>query len=413
MFAGVVGRPSVERPSVERLDVGSLPDDHADDYRYVHVGSCYVNRRLRLARVWRVLWEQQSEFLGSEGKRQPGNGLAQRLPVGLLRLLRAGLASGRFVASRLGARRDELRVPANGEIALRRRSGAVKVLDLERGRVATVMTGAASSEKLRRRLALAREVERYPFAPSVQEVALERGWFAEEFLAGANPTAFQGCHQDFEAVYQPLLLQLVRAEPPRRVPRGQYVRSLVRDMLAPDALAWRLPGEGPGIVTRFVEALATELTTTTDQQAAVPLVLSHGDFFSGNVIRGPEGRAWAVDWAHLGRRSPLHDLYYVVMNHCVRVLPPEARRDRLRAIIVDFREALAREDPARFAELEPALTDTDAWRRLFYLECIHAPLQACDDPEDRYLRAMLQRIEWFEAYERALRPDGAGSGPGR
>jgi hypothetical protein len=69
---------------------------------------------------------------------------------------------------------------------------------------------------------------------------------------------------------------------------------------------------------------------------------------------------------------------------------------------------LRAEDPVRFGELDAALDARDDLRWLFYLECIHVPLEFCDDPNDRYVQAMVQRVAWFREFERTVRRPAVG-----
>ena len=373
---------------------------------FVDVGPCFVSVTMSPIRVWRVMWRQQLEFLGSEGKTISGaSAVDARLPAGFVRLVRSGLAVGRYVWRRSTGTGRRLSAPVAGEMAILRRSGAIKVLDLERELVSTVMTAEDGfAEKLARRVQLSRRVERYPFAPKVHEVALDQGWFSEDYFAGTHPRAFAGCGDDFDAVYLPLLVEFACTEPIEPVPMRTYVDGLVGDILAPDGLLARLTPERREDVTRFVGALE-RLLATGAQEAVVdmlPRTLSHGDYFSGNIVVGDDGSTRAIDWAHVGKRSPLYDLYYVVMNHCLKVLEPPARQARLARAIEAFRSDLEQRDPERFEQLDPALSDRPDLRWLFYLECVHVPLMVCDDPDDRYVRAMLQRIQWFRSYEDAV-----------
>lgn len=372
--------------------------------RFVKIGSYYVNGTLHPLEVWRLLWRQHVEFLGSEGKNASRleRGVEQ-LPSVLLRGVRAARAVGRFLRVRGSSDPAAvLELPFTGEIAILRRSGAVKVLDLQRGQVITLMSGAQASGKLRTRLDRARRIEAHPFAPRVVAADAERGWFAEEFIRGVHPTGFKGCHEGFEDVYLPLLTALARAESPEWRTLGTYAEELTAQILSADGLLPQMPGPERQRVTAFVSQVRSWLVTSSHAQDPVPLVLSHGDLFSGNVVMAPDGGPRAIDWAHLGRRSVLFDLYYVMMNHCVKVLAPDVGERRIQESADAFRRRLQEEDAARSEELAPGLRNSPEFRWLFYLECVLVPLVNSDDPTDRYLRAMLQRIDWFETHERAV-----------
>lgn len=367
---------------------------------FIPVGRFFVNSSLSLLHVWRLLW-QQREFFGDEGKdRREG---AAHAASGLMRFARAARWTLRFLrgrrASRSGGRSLEL--PVNGDIAIERRSGAVKVLDLSRERMVTVMAASRSGGKLRARVSQVRRVENYPFAPRIVEVALEQGWFAESYVRGTHPTGFRGCGDDFEEVYLPLLIALARAEPPHHERVGAITERLAAGVLAPDALLWRLEPPSRERVRAFVEDFRDRIGASPAAGDTLPLVLSHGDFFSGNVVITPDGSMQAIDWAHLGHRSPLYDLYYLAINHCGRALPTHELPARIDAMLQSFRQRLATLDAELFSALESSLDGRAELRWLFYLECISVPLEHCDDPGDRYIAAMLQRIEMFEALERS------------
>jgi hypothetical protein len=374
--------------------------------RFLQVGRAYVNARIGLPRVWRLLWAQQPEFLGSEGKNvHRAVGWIDRLPLPLRRGVRASTGTLRFALARVGRGRQAagaLDLPLDAEVALLRRSGAVKLLDTRRARVVTLMRSPGQERKLRERIDSARAASAYPFAPEVLEVAQDEGWFAEEFVRGTHPTAHRGCHEGFGEVYLPLLVAFARAEEPSLRSVGAYAAELAAEILAPDGLLARLPAPDRTLVTEFVRDHCRKLRDGPGGDVPLPLVMSHGDFYSGNLVATPEGRLRAIDWAHLGRRSPLFDLLFVVMNHCAKVLSAERLRERIAEVVEEYRARLAAEDPVRFAQLDPALSARDELRWLFYLEVVHVPLRFCDDPGDRYVSAMLGRVRSFHAFEAAI-----------
>lgn len=384
----------------------AAPSDAADadrgilSYRYLSIGSAFARADLPIATLIRRAWAQRHRFLGEEGKRMVRRSIWLRwAPDTVVDALSVTRMAARFLAARTGFRRGRtLTLPVRGDFALDRKSGAVKLLDVGASRVYTLMLNAHDADKLRGRIAYARGVEAHAFAPDVYDVELERGYFSEAYLSGTRPKNFRGCFDAFETSYLGLLVDFLRAEPPEMRRRADYAAELRHAVLGPEGLARRLPDDDFERVRRRVDASATVVEAAGD---SVPLVLSHGDFFSGNIVVSGDV-AHAIDWAHVGRRSPLHDLYYVTMNHCVRVLEPPALHERFREMLETLRDRLQREDPDRFGELAPWLVDEATGRHLFYLECIEVPLTRCARPDDRYIAAMLQRLDWFDAFEASL-----------
>ncbi|MDZ7708663.1 MAG: hypothetical protein U5J97_12375 [Trueperaceae bacterium] len=131
-------------------------------------------------------------------------------------------------------------------MAIERKSGAFKVLDLERERVYTLMSDPADARKLRERIGYSRSVERYSLrAPALHDVEPERGYFAETYLprdaAPWLPGLLRGVR---EQRCLGLLVDIEeRAETPQRSPLAEYVGALRHAILAPDGLARRLPAE--------------------------------------------------------------------------------------------------------------------------------------------------------------------------
>ena len=370
-------------------------------HEYLRVGNFYVHSGLSVLQLGRHLWQQADQFLGSEGKTPSArrDGFLGDSAVKVVRIVRqmAGylMAKGGIAG---GSRRDRLSLPVAGDLAIVRRSGAVKVLDLRNREVFTVVVDDGERAKLQERIDLGRSVAHLPFAPQVRQVDLQGGYFSEEFLSGSHPLDFAGCKDDFAQVYLPLLRGFITSFEPRWEDLRSYADGLRDDILAPDGLLQRMTPEERRKVSTFVERTHAEVAAGS---GSIPLVLSHGDYFSGNIVIDDTGYR-AIDWANMGFRSPLHDLYYLYLNHCCRVLDWHSVKRRAEAASAQLRTAVAETDSALLAELERFLTPSDALRRLFYLECVQVPLVRCSDPRDRYLASMLVRIGWFEEFERAM-----------
>ncbi|HEX7003941.1 MAG TPA: phosphotransferase [Trueperaceae bacterium] len=370
---------------------------------FVRVGNYYVNSALSVVDLGRYLWQQMDQFLGSEGKSRLHRNWEGVLPRTTVRAARVARQLASYLRARAGSHSDDrvLRLPVAGDLAIVRRSGAVKVLDVRNRRVFTVVTNDQERSKLRERIELGKVVAHLPFAPDLVDVDLEAGYFSEEFFSGRHPLNFAGCKDDFSRVYLPLLVQFLTAFEPRWEEISSYAESLRQDIVGPEGLLQRMGREERRTVTRFVERVCAELTAETGK---VPLVLSHGDYFSGNIVIDENGYR-AIDWANMGFRTPLHDLYYLYLNHCCRVLDwPSVSRRTTRAS-ENLKQSLGEIDRGRLQELDEYLTPSDVLRKLFYLECIQVPLVRCTDPNDRYLASMLVRIGWFEEYEQAMQEE--------
>lgn len=386
--------------------------DHgrASGVRYLQVGRFFVSAEAGLSRVWRLLWQQQSDFLGSEGKQVGGGDVATGDALG--RTLATAKLMLRYLYARFGGSATALTLPLRGDLAIKRLSGAVKLLDLDGRRVYTYMDYDGSREKLAERIASAERVAKWPFAPAVDDADLEVGWLAEEYIAGQHPTGFRGCRECFDQYYLPLLAAFLQAEEPVTVPFDAHVTALEDDILAPAGL---LTGVEPSLraeIEAFVDEAVSRLTRSARfAGGTIALALSHGDFFSGNVILQPDGPPRAIDWATTGTRSPLYDLYYLVMNHCVRVMSPRERRERFEQMLAELRGRLYAKSPSTFSTLDDSLTADPELRWLFYLECVHVPLMHAEGPEDRYIRSLATRIGWFKDFERAMEEDDMSDDP--
>lgn len=374
----------------------------------MRVAGFYVNLELSLLQLSRYLWQQADQFLGSEGKSALAERRSRVLPEFTVKASRVARHLSTYLRARIQSRTGNSRegqvlsLPVTGDLAIVRRSGAVKVLDVRKNRVVTVVRDEGERAKLRERIDLSESVAHLPFAPRLEDIDLPQGYFSEEFLSGSHPVNFAGCKDDFSEVYRPLLVEFLAAFPPRWQDTGAYIESLRNDILAPEGLLQRMKPEERQTVTTFVESISQQLA---GQGGRIPLVLSHGDYFSGNIVIGDQGYR-AIDWANMGFRSPLHDLYYLYMNHCCRAMDWPRVERRSRAAINSLQEKLAEVDPNQLEELSEFLAPRDELRKLFYLECVHVPLVRCTDPSDRYLESMLVRIGWYRDYERAMQEDG-------
>ncbi len=371
------------------------PGPGGGEFGYVVVGDrLMLAGGLGLARAWRLLWGLGIDLFGSEGKdRSESSSPPTGWRVSAWRFARTSRNLARYLFKTMGT----LNLPVPGDAAISRGSGAFKVLDLKRDVLYTVMTEPFDPAALERRVTLSRRAGEHGFAPKILDADPRAGWVSEQYVAGRHPTGFDGCSQRFEELYLPLLTEFLRAESVRPTTLHAYVDTLVAQIFAPDGLLERLPQERRVAVTRLTRRLNTAIHAAPDRPLA--LCLSHGDFFSGNLVIAEDGKQWAIDWANLGTRSPLHDLYFLVHNHCVQVLGNVELNTTLAARVATLRARLREVDPVRFEEIDGALSTDEVWRWVFYLECIQTPLERCTSPEERYVDSMTLRIGWFEEFE--------------
>ena len=370
--------------------------------RYLPVGPFFLNEKIGPLRAWRLLWEQQSDFLGSEGKK-----IGDDVDLdGPFRALATAKLMARYLYSRYLRADGALDLPVSGELAIERLSGAVKLLDLGSKQVFTIMGDDAMRGKLEERIKSAERVSDWAFAPDFEGADVGQGWLAEEYIPGVHPTGFRGCSERFEDYYQPLLVDFLCAEPPLATPFSAYLAALCDDILDANGLLPRVDPELRTEITEFVGEFRGRLDAAiADRPRDINLVLSHGDFFSGNVIITPDGTTRAIDWATTGSRSALYDLYFLLMNHCVRVMSPAQRSQRFSEMVRSLRSALGEASADTLAALDNDLTGATELRWLFYLECVHVPLMHCVDPDDRYIKSLATRLTWFKEYELAVKDD--------
>lgn len=363
--------------------------------RYRALGGYLVNASAPLPKVWRMLWRLGYDVFGSEGK-YPEEGQVRRLAV-VAKLRRTARTAKLFLGYllRTGA---SVSLPVDADVGIARDSGAYKVIDFGENTLYTVMTGPGAALAIARRAQLSQRAAQHSFAPTITGVNVGAGWLSEAYVAGRHPTGFDGCVERFEELYLPLLVAFLRSEGVVATTLHAYAEDLIRRVFAPGGLLERLPDERRQAVTDLVRKLEKQIHEASDRP--LPLTLSHGDYFSGNIFIADDGRRWAIDWANLGTRSPLHDLYFLVHNHCVRVLDHQGLRSTLKRDLEALRRELQRQDPERFHALAPGLTDDHVWRWVFYLECIQTPLERCTSPTERYIDSMMLRVRWFTDFER-------------
>lgn len=230
---------------------------------------------------------------------------------------------------------------------------------------------------------------------------VENGFATEELLPGVHPKLEQDL--DFARVYLPLLTQLVNAQAPNPVPLQAYLRQLRESITDPASLFHRLEPDKQRHLKDFMAAVIERLSA---KKTTLPLVLSHGDLFSKNVVVH-DGVTRAIDWMRSDYRSPLFDLYFLHLHHYFKWIAADPLESRLTRAI----DALAATVDENLA---PFLSQDSRWRWLFYLECTYMKLVTCDrDPSicvETYLRD-LKRYEAFEAYLRSVGKDALPLSP--
>ncbi len=363
-------------------------------FRYVPAGNLLLNAKLGSAGAWRVLWREAGLRFGGRDRTRAGD--AYTGVVGALRRLRSAVSA--LVVYQRGRRGAGVLLPVDADLAIRRRSGAYKLLARDAGSVYTVVPDEMAKARLAEREVVSRRAATLGLAPKVKAVDIERGWLEEDLVDGRHPAGVDGCGLQFASIYLPPLVAFLRAEPPREVGLHEYARTLRSQISAPASLLGRLPPSDRSRLAAFADACLAGLLEAPDRR--LKLVLSHGDYFSDNLLLTAAGPV-AIDWASSDTRTALFDTYYLLMNQCARVLTPGEVDERAVAMTSALAAELEREDPALLAELVQDLRAGDEARLLFYLECVLTPLQRCDDPSDRYVAALLRRVVRFERHESA------------
>ena len=376
----------------------STRNDSSPNVKYIRVGKFHLHASRPWWQLLGVLASADNALMNEVLHEGGGRLKHPLLPARLVRLLRAFRCTlSGMVCRYKHAPDDVLTLPAEGMVAFVSNSGAIKVFDTSGGRIHTFLP----PDELKVYLDKAQLVSGAPFAPLLHVNDADREFVTEELIPGSHPRREQEI--DFTRVYLPLLYQLAVAQRPKTVPIQRYVRKLVEGITGPRSLFCRLEPEKQRLATSLLATLSNRLKSA---DMPLPLVLSHGDLFSKNVVV-QNGVTRAIDWTRADYRSPLFDLYFLYVHHHSRWTKLETLEARIHDAIDAFAAAVA-EKPEVSGTLAPFLTQDPKYRWLFYLECIYMKLVTCDRDAQTCLEAHehdLKRYEAFEAYLRSVGKD--------
>jgi thiamine kinase-like enzyme len=289
-----------------------------------------------------------------------------------------------------------------GNCLIESRLGEYKIINFGKKNVITVFPKNFPNIKIENNILKLIEAQKCDLAPKIIEWDIKRRFIKECYLNLKSATFdYENKHKFYLEVF-PILENIMLSTSPQIVPFSQYQHNLINriDLLIESYFKKDSYFEKKKNV--FLE-LFTFFKTKLEfypLKKEILLVLSHGDFWEGNILKGKK-KPRVIDWHTLDNRSCYFDFYFIMFDIAFETKNTE-RTNISNEIFTAFKyfQFYLKENPNFDSNwTTDVVSQANIYRYLFYLEYILLRLEEypyCNQGDLAYYEKM---INFFKLYE--------------
>jgi hypothetical protein len=301
-----------------------------------------------------------------------------------------------FFLCRFGMRNPEtVDLPVFGQFGMPVHKG-YKVFNLRNGVVSKVFDPDVSTSSILSEIEQLRMVSQIDFAPTLLRWDIDERWYHEDYIRGNIAIAHRSDDSStlLNAFYQeavPCLKSLILFQPLSVKELSVYLEELVGFLEGNSLSRNKLTEQENQIFRNFVHSTAEQLKAEEDR--AVHLVFSHGDFCPANLLSAKDGLR-IVDWESIGYRSLLFDFYsYFFYRPVSPKLPVDKMALEINEALPYFISGLSLHTPHITEHL---LASMKIYRQLYYIERLYMLVER--DSSDSRLDMKSYIFRYIDAY---------------
>ncbi|MBP1949041.1 hypothetical protein [Virgibacillus litoralis] len=284
-------------------------------YKFLLVGNkIYINQDQNLIKLFLVLyWKMRPlSFLGKTA----GWPLLNRFPGFITRAVRVVQFVYDFyrvkVRYQTGGSLSIVQTKCFGHCLLKLRQGEIKVFDLKQDVVTTVFVNGLTEKEVRAQINTAQKAANCKLAPELIQWNEKDRYMTEKYINLSSPSYDFNNLATFYSEVFPILIDILSTTKPKKV---DFVKISADNLFAAESILHQFESKyncikETQIIRHFINEVNQDLNRVL-YRGNIDLVLSHGDFWEGNIL-AKRGRYHVIDWMTIGFRTLYFDFYYVM-----------------------------------------------------------------------------------------------------
>ncbi|MFJ7728152.1 hypothetical protein ACIQXV_18645 [Neobacillus sp. NPDC097160] len=289
----------------------------------------------------------------------------------------------------------------NGHCLIILRLGEYKIINFRKKDVTTVFPNDFIITEIEKNIYKLIEAQKCKLAPKIIDWDINRRYIKECYINLKNPTFDYDNNYHFCSDVLPILGNIMISIDPQVILVKQYINNLINciDLLKETYLIGNSsPEDNNNIVLDFFTFIKKKIESYSSKK--ILLVLSHGDFWEGNVLKSKTTSS-VIDWNTLDIRSLYFDFYFIMFDRASKIKETEwvIIIKEMDAALKYFQLYLIEKTHFNSEFTTSLINQSDIYRYLFYLEFILLRLQEYPKEDQNDWDFLGTWIKFFTLYE--------------
>ena len=290
-------------------------------------------------------------------------------------------------------------LPFYGQICVLVNKG-YKIFDLHRRVAIKVYRADVDISTIETELDHLKHSSLFTFGPLLGRMNITERWYEESYISGSL-TYWPGLRNSLDWPRKfygdtiPCLMHLILHQPPLKINTVDYLNDMGSSMKTPNLRKQVSDGGQLKKILSFIYSI--DIRIRSRGNIPVFLVLTHGDFCTGNMLNTKHGLR-VLDWESATQRSALFDFYSYFFHRPVdQNIPIKQLSEEISIALPNVISRLDLTSPDISASLKSFV---EVYRWLYYYERIHMLIGRMKyDTKHNIMVYILRCIEVFSEYE--------------
>ncbi|MBS4179136.1 hypothetical protein [Lederbergia citrea] len=283
-----------------------------------------------------------------------------------------------------------------GHCLIKLRLGEYKIIDFRKEVITTVYPSNFFNSEIKKNINKLIESQKCNLAPKIINWNIKNRYIKECYINLKNPS-FEDINEYYSEVF-PLLENIMLSKRPQNILIRQYIKELITsiDRLVDTYLNKNFnPDNSDLIILEFLSFIKEKVKIYSFKKEIL-LVLSHGDFWEGNILKD-RTKISVIDWNTIDMRSLYFDFYFFFFDKISNIKREEGVTigKKIDTAIKCFQSHLFKNTHI----MQDYINDSVAYRYIFYLEFILLRLQEYPKRDLNHMDFLEIWINYFKLYE--------------